>query len=241
MDYIRHFVEFGSPMENKSLSGNLMTLAEIASYLKVAEKTVLRMIQKDEIPCVKIASQWRFDKGLIDEWIIGKMRKTETDELTLLMQKDADSVPLSRLTSEEFILTELKPSKPELILKELSKPLVDAGMVEDHDAFVAKLLSREKMNSTSLGKGVAMPHIRNPQENTSSKPVIVIGICRDGIDFNAIDGEPVKIFFLIYTNNEIAHLRIIAKINSFLRNNVEINDFLTVDSPKDVLRILLKA
>ena len=52
-------VLIGSPMDNKVLSGNLMTLSEIANYLKVAEKTVLRMIQKDEIPCVKIASQWR--------------------------------------------------------------------------------------------------------------------------------------------------------------------------------------
>ncbi|HAK46509.1 MAG TPA: hypothetical protein DCO79_11405 [Spirochaeta sp.] len=227
-------------MKNNALSGNLMTLAEIAGYLKVAEKTVLRMIQKDEIPCVKIASQWRFDKGLIDEWIISKMRKTETDELTQLMQKDADSVPLSRLTAEEFIITDLKPGGPETILRDLSKPLIDAGLVENHEVFVEKLISRENMISTALGRGVAMPHIRNPKENTSSRPVIVIGICREGIDFDAHDGEPVKLFFLIYTNNEIAHLRIISKVNSFLRNNVEINDLLTAESSKDVMRILIK-
>lgn len=227
-------------MENQALSGNLMTLAEIAGYLKVAEKTVLRMIQKDEIPCVKIASQWRFDKGLIDDWIISKMRHTETDELTQLMQKDADSVPLSRLTAEEFIITDLSPGDPETLLRELSKPLVDAGLVDDHAAYVSKLISRENMISTSLGKGVAMPHIRNPKENTSSRPLIVIGICREGIEFDAIDNQPVKLFFLIYTNNEIAHLRIISKVNTFLRNNVEFNDFLTAKTPKDVLRILIK-
>ncbi|MDC7225532.1 MAG: PTS sugar transporter subunit IIA [Spirochaetales bacterium] len=217
-----------------------MTLSEIASYLKVAEKTVLRMIQKDEIPCVKIASQWRFDKGLIDQWIISKMHRTETDELTTLMQKDADSVPLSRLTAEDFILTDLPPGDPETLLSELSKPLLDAGLISDHKDFVAKLISRENMISTSLGRGVAMPHIRNPKENPSSRPVVVVGICREGIEFDAPDGQPAKVFFLIYTNNEIAHLRIISKINSFLRNNDVINDFLTVESPKDVIRILLK-
>lgn len=227
-------------MKNKALSGNLMTLAEIAGYLKVAEKTVLRMIQKDEIPCVKIASQWRFDKGLIDEWILGKMHRSNTDELTLLMQKDADSVPLSRLTAEEFILTDLAAGDPETVLHELSKPLVDAGLVDNHDLFVSKLISRENMISTSLGNGIAMPHIRNPKENTSSRPVVVIGICSEGIEFGAADGAPVKLFFLIYTNNEIAHLRIIAKVNSFLRNKVDLDDFLTADSPKDVLRILIK-
>ncbi len=227
-------------MENKVLSGNLLTLAEIANYLKVAEKTVLRMIQKDEIPCVKIASQWRFDKGLIDDWILNKMNTIHTDDLTNLMQMDPDSVPLSRLTSEEFILTELAPGDAESVLRALSKPLVEAGLVNDHDAFVIKLLSRENMISTGLGNGVAMPHIRNPRENTSHRPVIVIGICKDGIEFGAIDGKPVKLFFLIYTNNEIAHLRIIAKINTFLRNNVDFNEFLTAKSAKDVLRILIK-
>ena len=227
-------------MENITLSGNLMTLAEIAGYLKVAEKTVLRMIQKNEIPCVKIASQWRFDKGLIDEWIFNKMQRTSTDELTKLMQKDADSVPLSRLTSEEFIITDLQPGDPETVLRALSKPLADAGLVENHEQFVSKLISRENMISTAVGRGIAMPHIRNPIENTSSRPVIVIGICREGIEFGASDDAPVKLFFLIYTNNEIAHLRIISKLNIFLRKYVDFNDFLTADSPKEVIQLLLK-
>ncbi|MDC7125049.1 MAG: PTS sugar transporter subunit IIA, partial [Spirochaetales bacterium] len=146
-------------MTEKNLSGNLMTLSEVAKYLKVAEKTVLRMIQKDEIPCVKIASQWRFDQGLIDKWIIGKMNHPTTDEITQLMQKDADSVPLSRLTSEEFIIPDLKPGTKEEVLYQLSKPLADAGIVDDIEHFVQKLLSREHMISTALGNGVAMPHI----------------------------------------------------------------------------------
>ena len=227
-------------MDNNSFSGNLLTLAEIANYLKVAEKTVLRMIQKDEIPCVKIASQWRFDKKLIDEWIHSKMHKIHTDELTLLMQSDPDCVPLSRLTDEHFILLNMKKGSAEDFLKDLSKPLVEAGMVENHERFVEKLISREKMISTALGGGIAMPHIRNPKENTSHRPAIVVGICPEGMEYNAPDDEPVKLFFLIYTNNEIAHLRIISKLNTFLRNFAEFNDFLTAESPKDVIRLLLK-
>jgi PTS system nitrogen regulatory IIA component len=217
-----------------------MTLSEIASYLKVAEKTVLRMIQKNEIPCVKIASQWRFDSGLIDSWIYEKMNNTGIDELTKLMQDDADSVPISRLTSEDLIVTDLKPGSREEILRELSRPLIKAGMVSDHEKFVKKLIEREDMISTALGKGVAMPHIRNPRENSSGKPAVVIGICREGTDFGTTDGTPVKLFFLVYTSNEIAHLRIISKINAFLRGCLDFNDILTADSPKDVMRVLIK-
>ncbi len=227
-------------MNNTVLSGNLLTLSEVASYLKVAEKTVLRMIQKHEIPCVKIASQWRFDQGLIDKWLLDKMHKTHTDELTSLMVKDPDSVPLSRLTSEEFIIADLQEGTADTVLRQLSQPLVSAGLVQDHEAFVSKLISRENMNSTSIGGGYAIPHIRNPKENTSGKPVIVIGICRKGIDYNSIDGKPVNVFFLIYTNNEVAHLRIISKLSKFLRNEVNIDDLLTTKTPKDVMRVILK-
>lgn len=227
-------------MDNNSLSDKLMTLAEIAGYLKVAEKTVLRMIQKDEIPCVKIASQWRFDRKLIDEWILSKMHTIHSDELTLLMQKDPDCVPLARLTDEEFILLDIMPGTKEELLTQLSRPLVDAGLVEDHHRFVEKLISRESMISTALGNGIAMPHIRNPKENTSGRPVIVIGVCRDGVEYSAPDKNAVKLFFLIYTNNEIAHLRIISKLNKFLRTDVEINDFLTADSPNAIMQLLIK-
>ena len=47
-------------------------------------------------------------------------------------------------------------------------------------------------------------------------------------------------FFLIYTNNDVAHLRIISKINGFLRNIVDFNEFLTAETPKEVMRVLLK-
>ncbi|MBI9106861.1 MAG: PTS sugar transporter subunit IIA [Spirochaetales bacterium] len=227
-------------MKHNTLSGNLMTLSEIADYLKVAEKTVLRMIQKNEIPCVKIASQWRFDRGLIDGWILDKMNNTGVDELTRLMHDDADSVPLSRLTSEDLIITDLKPGSKEEILRELSRPLVTAGIVMDHEKFVLKLIEREQMISTVLGKGVAMPHIRNPRENLSGKPVVVIGICREGTNFGASDDGPVKLFFLVYTNNEIAHLRIISKINNFLRNFVDSSELIAASTPKEVMRVLLK-
>ena len=237
MDSSRHY---GGSMESKEQSDSLLTLSEIAGYLKVAEKTVLRMIQKNEIPCVKIASQWRFDRKLIDEWIAGKMNKVETDELTQLMQEDADNVPLSRLVTEDFIITDLKPGSRKKILTELSKPLVKAGLVEDHDRFVQKLIDREEMMSTCLGRGVAMPHIRNPQENASSTPAIVVGICREGTEFDLTGNDPVRLFFLVYTNNEIAHLRIIGKINAFIRKMTDLNEILTSETPKDVLRVLLK-
>ncbi len=227
-------------MDNYTLSGNLMTLSEVATYLKVAEKTILRMIQKNEIPCVKIASQWRFDRGIIDSWILDKMNPSSSDELTKLISEDMDNVPLSRLVSENLVIHKIKPGTREEVLTQLSRPLLKTGFIKDIDSFVEKLIARENMMPTTLGHGIAMPHVRNPRENISSKPAIVIGICREGTNFGDDDEEPVKFFFLIYTNSEIAHLRIIGKLNNFLKKFCNFNDFLTSESAEDVLRVLIK-
>jgi len=47
----------------------LMTLSQLAEYLQLGKSTVYKMVQKGEIPGIKIANQWRFDKKEIDEWI----------------------------------------------------------------------------------------------------------------------------------------------------------------------------
>ena len=51
-----------------------MTLIEIARYLKVSEKTILRMIQNREIPAAKVSNQWRFQRAIIDNWLSERMR-----------------------------------------------------------------------------------------------------------------------------------------------------------------------
>ncbi|NBB74869.1 MAG: PTS transporter subunit EIIA, partial [Bacteroidetes bacterium] len=52
---------------------DVMTLAEAAGYLKVAERTVLRMVHSGEIPCVKVGGQWRFLRTVIDDWLLSRM------------------------------------------------------------------------------------------------------------------------------------------------------------------------
>ena len=51
----------------------VMTLGEVASYLKVAERTVLRMVHNGEIPCAKVGGQWRFLRTVVDDWLISRI------------------------------------------------------------------------------------------------------------------------------------------------------------------------
>ncbi len=64
-------------------NNEVITLAEVAEYLQLAERAVLRMARRGEIPAAKVASQWRFIRSLVREWLVGQMRPIPSDAQAL--------------------------------------------------------------------------------------------------------------------------------------------------------------
>lgn len=217
-----------------------MSLSEVAGYLKVAEKTLLRMVHRGEIPCVKIASQWRFVRERIDEWILSKMDKAHQNEIARLIESDREFMPFSRLTGPEYVLPNLQPGSKRDVLRQLIAPLVERGSIGNEEVFLHKLEDREAMLSTALENGIALPHIRDPGENPQGDPHIVIGICRPGTDFEAQDGGLTKLFFLILAKSIASHLRILSKTAQLLGVAGSVERFLEVTTGQQVIRLLLE-
>jgi PTS system nitrogen regulatory IIA component len=225
-------------MEDKPL----LTVPELASRLQLAERTVLRMVHRGEIPCLRIASQWRFIPDQIEHWLLEQSARHGTTDsgLSALLAANPEAVPVSRLTSHRNIISDLKPGDRRYVLEQLVEPLVDSGLISDADGYVAKLVAREEMLSTAVGSGVAIPHIRNPRENPPGDPVLVIGICREGTAFFAPDGEPTRLFFLVAAESDVVHLRLIARLNQFLLTPEVTDALLGAHDAADVMEILMK-
>ncbi len=222
-----------------SVDSEIMTLSEVAAYLKIAEKTVSRMITRGEIPCTKVASQWRFMKSMIDDWLISRMNVVPQNDLAKILENPEGLIPFTRLTSEELILDNVKPGTKKDILTQLIVPLVQQEIIEDADEFLRKLLTREKMVTTGIGRGVAIPHLRHPKENPGGGPRMVVGICKAGTDYESMDGKLTHLFFLLVSDSEVVHLRVLGKLNQILRES----DFvtrLTNAKKADVLPILVE-
>ncbi|HTH14869.1 MAG TPA: PTS sugar transporter subunit IIA [Spirochaetia bacterium] len=222
-----------------SVDNEIMTLSEVAAYLKIAEKTVSRMITRGEIPCTKVASQWRFMKSMIDDWLISRMNVVPQNDLAKILENPEGLIPFTRLTSEELILDNVKPGTKKDILSQLIQPLVQQEIIEDAEDFLRKLLTREKMVTTGIGRGVAIPHLRHPKENPGGGPRMVVGICKPGTDYESMDGRMTHLFFLLVSDSEVVHLRVMAKLNQILREG----DFvarLTNAKKTEVLPILIE-
>ena len=222
-------------------TGEIMTLSEVAVYLRLAEKTVLRMVHKGQIPCAKVASQWRFLRSMMDDWLIAKMRVVPKNDLAGLIESSPEVVPLSRLLKAEYVILDIRPGTKEDVLHQLVQPLLRSQFIDREGPFVDKLLERERIVSTAVGKGVAIPHLRNPQENPGGGPLLVVGICREGTDFEAPDGEKTHLFFLLCTDSEVVHLRVLAKVNRIAGRKDAMARLICAESPAEVLQVLIRA
>jgi len=125
---------------------------------------------------------------------------------------------LSELINEDYILPELKANDKKGVLEELVEALVRREPSIDKNALVKILLERERLGSTGIGDGVAIPHGKFAG---ITHPIISLGRSRKGLDFESMDGEPAFLFFLLVApeNSASIHLKALARIAKILKNS----------------------
>jgi len=105
-------------------------------------------------------------------------------------------------------------TKPE-VLRELSEALVACTPGLDRAELYAMLVEREKLGSTAMGDGIAIPHARI---ESLDRVLAVFGLSRGGVDFDSLDGQPTHLFFLLVAPGRegSAHLLLLARLSRLL-------------------------
>ena len=141
---------------------------------------------------------------------------------------------------EEAIITELKANNKESVIREMVCSLKDTQKIQSKDVenVIKSLLKREELGSTGIGKGVAVPHTKH---DCTKKIIGTVARSTDGIDFNALDGEPVHLFFLLLSPNDSAgsHLAALERISTVIRDN-DFRRFMREAHGKDGMIDILK-
>lgn len=119
--------------------------------------------------------------------------------------------------NKEAILSELTATDKKGVLEELAVPVAKACGVS-RDEMVRVLLERERLGSTGIGSGVAIPH---GKLKALDSLVVGFGRSRAGVDFEAIDARPAHLFFLLMAPEDSsgAHLRMLARISRLLKDS----------------------
>ncbi|HCM43221.1 MAG TPA: PTS sugar transporter subunit IIA [Candidatus Omnitrophota bacterium] len=112
---------------------------------------------------------------------------------------------------------DLQASEKQDILRELVDVLAGVKDIGDKKLILKALLERESLGSTGIGQGIAIPHGKTDKV---SELISVLAISKKGVNFEALDGEPVYIFFLLVAPKDAAgpHLKALAQISRMLRD-----------------------
>ena len=120
------------------------------------------------------------------------------------------------MLSDRSFLVNFEASSKKNVLDELTK-LAEINFKIDSQNLLETLIKREKLGSTAVGNGIAIPHANCPNID---EPKVFVAILSNSLDFNANDDQPVDIIFLLLApdNSGSEHLQALALVSRLLRN-----------------------
>lgn len=144
---------------------------------------------------------------------------------------------LQSLTEPELIFPDLPAFDIPSVLRAFADRLAEKGRVPAADRLYEKLWEREQLGSTGIGDGVAVPHCKL---SGFDQVVLAIGHVAKGIEFAAVDGKPVRLFFCVVSpdSQPAAHLQCLQAISTWLKRNTASQRILEMDDPEAIYALL---
>ncbi|MGA0411948.1 MAG: PTS sugar transporter subunit IIA [Candidatus Puniceispirillales bacterium] len=143
---------------------------------------------------------------------------------------------INQMLDEKSFLINFEATSKKQMLNELCK-LANKKFNLDERTLLENLTKREKLGSTAVGNGIAIPHA-----NISgiSEPRVLVATLSEGLDFNAADDQPIDIVFLLLApdNEGSEHLQALALVSRLLRNNELTNKLRGCKSPESAMMVI---
>ncbi|MBN1470208.1 MAG: PTS sugar transporter subunit IIA [Syntrophaceae bacterium] len=146
---------------------------------------------------------------------------------------------LNQIFKREFLNDRLSARNKDEALEEMIKTVIAGGLTLDTSSILDILKQRESLGSTGIGDGVAIPHGKTSNIHDI---IVAFGRSKDGIAYDALDGKPVHLFFMVLApeNSAGQHLKILAKISKMLKDEQFRKKLLDASSNDDLYRIILE-
>lgn len=209
----------------------ILTIEEVAKYLRVSERTVYDWAQKGEIPSGKIGTVWRFKKSEIEKWVNERLSSSGLSPSKI-------DVQIKNILSPDRIVFISQSAKRDALV-ELSSALSKAPQVKFAKELETEILKREDLMSTAIGRGIAIPHARL---SSVTDLVMAVGICKNPImDFQTLDDQPVRLLIMIAAayNQHSYYLQTLSRVSSKLKDGALRDGLLSAKSAEEAYKLLI--
>jgi nitrogen PTS system EIIA component len=193
-----------------------LKIRDVATFLGETEESVLRWARRGEIPAHRVQDQYLFNRVELQEWAVAHNHKVSPD-LFIAEGEDAELPSLSEAVARGGIHYGVRGDRREQTLKEITLlPEIPEGV--DRALLLELLLGREMTTSTAIGGGIAIPHPRHPLVVEVKHPSVLLCFLETPVDFNALDGKPVRVLFAVLSPSIRMHLKMLGKLSFALRD-----------------------
>jgi excisionase family DNA binding protein len=197
------------------MNDRLMTIKQLAEYLRVNDRTVLKLVADGTLPGVKVGNQWRFRKVMVDTWLDDQVLGVTPKYVEPLrpIGSPRRMLELASCFQVDHVIPELESSTKNLVIEEMAGLAARLGLIRDKTWFVGALIERENVMPGARGNGIAFLHAlqRNPVQVV--RPFMVLGRSRSGVDFDSLDGLPTHLFFVLGLKFEELYLPWLHKLS----------------------------
>ncbi len=198
-----------------------LSAKEVAVLLGIPLVKVQRWVHQGKIPCKynkSKTSEYYFKQNEIKEW-------ARSHNFTIIKNEQGSNKKESE-TNDFSLLTAIKRGgvfhdlEGDDIFTVLKNAIdrIEFPVTAERDLILDEIIFRESIASTGIGKGVAIPHLKDVKYLDLPYPIIPVFFLRKSIDFNSIDGKPVFVLFFIFTPSPEFHLKILSRLSYCLHN-----------------------
>ncbi|MDX9753951.1 MAG: PTS sugar transporter subunit IIA [bacterium] len=214
----------------------LLTLKEVSELLQVNERTIHRLLQSGKIPASKVGNQWRFHPAQIEIWLLNGGENTKglfpSPALTEERWQEEEAF---QLFAPERVRLDVQPETVEEAIQCLVSIMVDTGHLLQGEIYTQAVLERERISSTGIGNGVALPHGWHPINDLFRVPLVACARFARPVDFKAVDGKPVDLAFLFCSPRGRHHLHLLRSLSLLASNASILADLRTAKTASDFL------
>ncbi len=215
-----------------------MTAKEAAEYLKLAERTLVRLAHEGKIPGVKIGGQWRFRRALLDEYL--DTLAAESVGSSGAAPNQVIDAPFEEILTVDQIIPDLKAKDRNDVIHAMVAHVTELGLVQDQAWLEAALTARERLVPTTVPEGVAFLHARRRAADKFPKQFIAMARSNNGLVFGSPEMGKTHIFFLLALRNDALHLRWLSRLAWIVRSPGRLTRLLEAKTAKEIHATLLE-
>ncbi len=208
-----------------------LTVRDVSKFFSASESTVTRWIKQRGLPAQHVAGQYRVNRAELLEWATANQIKVS---LELFDNLESDDEPIPSLVEALetggicYQLGQKRRQSPDPQGDSPLSPKDQAlrALVEvlplpdgiDRELLLRLFHAREASATTAIGGGIALPHVRNPIVLHVARPMVTLCFLERPVDFGALDGIPVQVFFSLICPTMRSHLQMLSRLSFALHD-----------------------